>query len=255
MKFNFLAFSAWATATFCLPLAAQYVLVSGNSLGHPHQEAVLADLGYSVTTVSPFEYGTHSLVGYHAIWLDGFSQYSPGTPGNPGLSADSLISFMNGGGVVLVENPGFGSERLTAYPFGAELLNQYVFGNSIRILDSTSPVFAGVDAAGLSGWIDPPSTAGFFAGGPGSFHGVADTGTAGEWTTLVRSVGAGYLVYTDQPMGLRIETAGSGLDSAEVRFLNNVIAIPEPRSAALLLLGFGALPLLRRARRRAPPCG
>jgi hypothetical protein len=231
---------------------AESVLLSGNSLGNPHQLEVLAGLGYDVTVVSPFDYGKQDLSGYGAIWLDGFSQYSPGTPGNPGLSAASLVSFMNAGGTVFIENPGFGSESLGQFPFGAELINRFENHDTIRITDSLNPLFAGVTSAGLSNWGNPASSTGAFDSNTGSFQGIADSGTAGEWITLEKEVGAGRLIYTDQIVGRRIESANSPLNSSEVQFLNNALAVPvpEPSSIALFVFATFALVASRRGIRR-----
>ncbi|HVY71541.1 MAG TPA: hypothetical protein VHH73_16530, partial [Verrucomicrobiae bacterium] len=111
------------------PGRAQAVLVSGNSMdgSSPAFTTPLNTLGFTCTFVGSGDFGTTSLAGYSAVWLDGFSQYSPGTPGNPGLSASALTSFMNAGGVVIVQNPGFGSEAISLYPFGNELTWEFTY--------------------------------------------------------------------------------------------------------------------------------
>ena len=121
-KLSIAFFSGILLAAPLAPLSAQNVLISGNAMNaNSGMTTALTSLGASYTVVSPFDFGTTSFTGYNVIWLDGFSQYSPGTPGNPGLVSANLISFMDTGGVVFVQNPGFGSERFAAYPFGSEL--------------------------------------------------------------------------------------------------------------------------------------
>jgi hypothetical protein len=226
--------------TTCLAIQsrAQAVLVSGNSFGGSNTTFTdaLNTLGFSYTFVSSVDLGTTSLNGFSAVWLDGFSQYSPGTPGNPGLSAANLTSFMNSGGVVIVQNPGFGSEALPLYPFGNELTAE--FNNSpgfdtIQLTAPLHPVNAGLTSSGLSNW--GPSAYGRFTGSVGSFTGISDDGTAGEWITLYRAVGAGALIYTQQGLSQRIAATG---DAQALQFLDNAVSlstVPEPAVTGLLL--------------------
>jgi hypothetical protein len=235
-------------------MRAQNVLVSGNTFGQPSQLSAIDSLGYNYTFVSPANFGSTSLSGYSAIWLDGFSQYSPGTPGNPGLSSTALVNFMNAGGVVFVQNPGFGSDSLASYPFGGELSATFSFPpaeNTARITSPQNPVNANLTTAGLSGW--NPSAYGYFTTA-GSFAGVSDNGTSGNWLTLVRPVGSGELVYTEQGVAQRLEADPS--DPQSLQLLRNVLGlenVPEPGSLGLLLAGgAGWLGCRRLARSRRP---
>jgi hypothetical protein len=234
---------------------AQKVLVSGNSFddSNPAFTGPLATLGYDYSFVGADSFGAANLAGFSAVWLDGFSQYSPGTPGNPGLVAATLTSFMNGGGVVLVQNPGFGSESLANYPFGNELSATFNYPpgeNTIRIIAPASPVNAFLTGAGLSSWT-PASAFGVFVSGTGSFTGITDNGTAGNWITLTRPVGAGALIYTQQ--GISQSLINDADDVAALRFLDNVVglaAIPEPNPSLLLLAGMAGLFVWKRSRSR-----
>jgi hypothetical protein len=219
---------------------AQNVLVSGNTFGgdSPQFSAAIDSLGYNYTFVSPANFGATSLSGYSAIWLDGFSQFSPGTPGNPGLSSANLVNFMDAGGVVFVQNPGFGSDSLSSYPFGGGLGAAYTYPpgeNTVRLTGPQSPVNANLTGAGLSGW--NASAYGYFTS-VGSFTGVSDNGTSGNWLTLVRPVGAGELVYTEQGLAQRLEADPT--DAQALQMLGNVLGlenIPEPSPGAMLAAG------------------
>ena len=240
--------------SFVSPLAtsarAQNFLLSGNVFGgsDPAFTGALTSLGLTPTYVSPFNYGNADLSGFSAVWLDGFSQFSPGTPGNPGLSAANLVSFMVAGGVVLVQNPGFGSEPLSAYPFGNELSASFTYPpgeNTVRPIASAGPINLHLTSAGLSGW--NPSSYGILST-IGSFTGVSDNGTANNWVTVVRPVGAGMLVYTEQGLAQRL--LADPTDPQALQFVGNVVglaAVPEPSATALVWsLGLGALLAVRR---------
>ena len=232
---------------------AQNFLLSGNVFGgsDPAFTGALTSLGLTPTYVSPFNYGNTDLSGFSAVWLDGFSQFSPGTPGNPGLSAANLVSFMVAGGVVLVQNLGFGSEPLSAFPFGNELGASFTYPpgeNTVRPIASAGPINLHLTSAGLSGW--NPSSYGILST-IGSFTGVSDNGTANNWVTVVRPVGAGMLVYTEQGLAQRL--LADPTDPQALQFVGNVVglaAVPEPSATALVWsLGLGALlALLRRSK-------
>ena len=243
---------AFVTLVFAAaPSHATTLLVSGNALGQPSTNLsnAVAGLGLQATYVAPANFETTSLTGFDAVWLDGFSLYGTGN-----WSAN-LMAFMNGGGKVFVQNPGFGSEGLSAYPLGAQLNAVYTYPpgqETIAIVDTTSPVGSnhavnqGLTNVGLSNW--GASAYGYFDT-IGSFTGLTTTGTAGQWISIVSPVGAGYLVYTQQGVGQYLgsdSNPGSGSQAAQ--FLDNVVTlqsnqIPEPSSISLCLLGLGLLGL------------
>jgi len=215
---------------------------------NPGMTAALNSLNVSYTVVGPQNFATTSFTGYNVIWLDGFSDYSPGTPGNPGFSSANLVSFMNAGGVVFVQNPGFGTESLSSYPFGSELGDQYMPTglDTIRITNPSSPVNANLTSASLSNW--GPSAYGTLSINS-SFSGVTDTGTDGDWVTVVLPVGSGELVYTEQGISERLNSNPG--DPGAVQFLGNVIglATPEPSSLALMAAAGVVLVVSRKIRR------
>src|SRR3954454_21192956 len=102
---------------------AANILVSGNSMdpSNTNLTTAIAGLGHQAVFVAPVNFAATSLAGFDAVWLDGFSQYGAGNwPAN-------LVAFMNAGGNVFVQNPGFGSEPLSTYPLGAQLTAIFTF--------------------------------------------------------------------------------------------------------------------------------
>lgn len=235
------------------PSQATKMLVSGNAMSDSSTNltTVISDLGIQATFVAPYYFASTSLSGFDAVWLDGFSNYGTGT------WSDNLMAFMNGGGKVLVQNPGFGSEGFSSYPLGAQLSAAYTYPpgqNTISIVDTTSPLGAnhpvnqGLSNAGLSNW--NTSAYGYFTS-IGGFTALSTTGTAGQWISIVNPVGAGYLVYTQQGISQYLggsSNPGSGSNAAV--FLNNVVtlssnnAIPEPDGIGLFVLGLGLVGLM-----------
>lgn len=240
--FFLIAAGALASAA---PASGARILISGNAMyAGSNFDSAIQTLGDQVTYVDPQDFGTVDLSGYNMVYLDGFSQFSPGTPGNPGLVAQTLNDFMAAGGSVLVQNPGFGSDALSLYPSGGELSASYTYPpgeNTIRITDSSSYLNAGLTDAGLSGW--NASAYGIFTD-IGSFHGVTDNGTAGDWITIEKGVGAGHLIYTEQGFAQRLSADPS--DAQALGFLANATPVPEPATLTVFAL---ALPFLRRRRR------
>src|SRR5262245_40177093 len=117
---------------------ADLILVSGNNMDSTGPlPGILTSLGYSSTFVAPSSFNTATIhfSGVKAGWLDGYSAFT-------NLRSSDLISFMNNGGNVFVQNPGFGTQPLSAYPFGSELTNVFASGETVRILDFSSPVGA-----------------------------------------------------------------------------------------------------------------
>ncbi|MCX7096534.1 MAG: PEP-CTERM sorting domain-containing protein [Methylococcales bacterium] len=225
---------------------AANILVSGNSMSQSNTNltGAIAGLGHTAAFVAPANFAGTSLAGFDAVWLDGFSLYGMGS-----WSAD-LLTFMNNGGNVFVQNPGFGSESLSQYPLGAQLSANFTYPpgeNLISIVDTISPlganhaVNAGLTNAGLSQWA-LASAFGYFSN-IGAFSGLTSTGTAGEWVTIATKVGAGHLVYTQQGVSQYLSNPGPSSDAA--RFLDNVVtlttSVPEPSSMTLLLLSFGLI--------------
>lgn len=231
---------------------ATNVLISGNAMSQSNSNLVnaVAGLGLQATYVAPSSFVATSLAGFDAVWLDGFSQYGSGTwPAN-------LVTFMNGGGKVFVQNPGFGSESLPTYPLGAQLAAVFTYPpgqDTISIVDTSSPpganhsVNQGLSNAGLSQW--NASAYGYFSN-IGGFTGLTNTGTVGQWVTIVSPVGAGYLVYTEQGVSQFLGSPGNpGAGSDAARFLYNVVTlnlnpVPEPPMLSLFLVGL-AVGMLR----------
>jgi len=227
---------------------AANILVSGNSMYqfNTYLTGAIAGLGHTAVFVAPSNFASTSLAGFEAVWLDGFSQYGAGS-----WSAD-LLAFMNTGGNVFVQNPGFGSESLSQYPQGTQLTANFTYPpgeNLISIVDAISPlganraVNAGLTDAGLSEWV-PASAFGYFSN-IGAFTGLTSTGTAGQWVTIATQVSAGYLVYTQQGVSQYLSNAANpGPNSDAARFLDNVVTlanVPEPSTMTLVLLGFGLI--------------
>ncbi len=217
------------------PARAAQVVASGNSMDSSNAgfTASLARLGHTYTFVPTGSFTSTSLAGFDAVWLDGFSFYGGG------LSAQ-LTGFLNGGGTVLVQNPGFGTEPISDYPLGSSLTPVYTFPpgeNLVRIADPAHPVNAGLTQGALSGW--SPSAYGFFTT-VGGFTVLTDNGTSGESITIAQAVGAGTLVYTQQGISERLATTS---DPAALLLLDNIIptAVPEPGVFGLLVLGAGTV--------------
>ncbi len=226
-----------------LPVRAAQVLVSGNSMDSSNSgfTTALNTLGNTYTFVPPSGFLGTSLGGFTVVWLDGFSLY------NSGLNT-KLTDFLNAGGTVLVQSPGFGSESISEYPLGATLSAVYSYPpgeNLIRLAAPGNPLNAGLTEAGLSNW--NPSAGGYFTAA-GDFTVVTDNGAIDQLITLERNVGAGTLVYTQQGISQRLSGVS---DPAALRLLHNVIqtAVPEPGMIGLFVLGAGMLTTGLRAKR------
>lgn len=226
---------------------AATILVSGNSMDQSNSNltGVIADLGHTAVFVAPSNFASTSLAGFDAVWLDGFSQY--------GTRAwqQNLLAFMSTGGNVFVQNPGFGSEPLSEYPLGASLTASFTCPlgeNTITIVDTTSPLGAnhavntGLTNAGLSNW--GPAACGYF-NDIDTFSGLTNTGTPGQWVTILAEVGAGFLVYTQQVVSQYLSgLTNPGPSSEAARFLDNVVTltpVPEPSTMTMLPLGLGLI--------------
>jgi hypothetical protein len=176
---------------FTSPAPADLILLSGNNMDpNGALPGIITSLCHSSAFVSPssFDGSTINFSGVKLVWLDGYSNFA-------NLGSSNLINFMNNGGNLLVQNPGFGTQPASAYPFGSEIANVFLSSDTVRITNTTHPLNAGLTDAGLSGWNF--ATDGFF-GTIGSFTAISDNGTTGAAVTLVRHVGAGFLIYTDQ---------------------------------------------------------
>ncbi len=188
MKSNRVRFLALAMLTAC-PCFPASILLSGNSM--PNTLTLAGNLGKldgnSYTFVDTSLFAGISLSGYDLVWLDGFSQY---------VDLSSLTPYLNAGGRVLVQNPGFGSEPLSAYPGGAALSAIFESKDSVRIVAPDDFLNLGLTNDGLSGW--GPSAYGFFSTVSQGFLVLTDDGTSGESITIRQSSGPGTLVYTQQ---------------------------------------------------------
>lgn len=241
------AFLVIGVLAFANAANAGLILVSGNSMdnSNPIFTTNLAKLSeHTFQFDAPINFASLDLSGFSAVWLDGFSQYT---------SLTSLTPYLNAGGTVLVQNPGFGSEPLTDYPETAGLAATFEAKNAIRIVNPGHPLNAGLSDANLSGWNQ--SAAGFFTGALGGFTALSDDGQADEFITLFRKVGAGNLIYTQQLISQSLSASDLPVDSGQLRLLNNILSIsasaaaPEPSAILLIMVGLGGTAILRRRSR------
>lgn len=207
---------------FFLPIAAQSrnILVSGNGFDHSSNifDTNLDQINHSFTFVDPEALMQTELSRYDAIWLDGFSFFN-------GLWAGTLMTYLNLGGTLFVQNPGFGSNSIDSYPFGDELAAVYTepdFEEQVRIVEPYHPINVLLTDETLSDW-RPVSAYGYFESNIGGFLGISDTGQDGRWVTLVREVGQGFLVYTHQAIIHAMDERGLGEYAAPLQFLRNVL--------------------------------
>jgi hypothetical protein len=244
---------ALAGAMAVAPAAhCQIVGFSGDGFdtSNPLVASALASLPGSFTQIARDGLaGAASAGGYSVLWLDGFSTF-------PNFPTTELTSFVDNGGILLVQSPGLGGNPLSAYPFGSEL-SGLTFAPSagfpagepaVHIVNSANPIMAGLTDAGLT-WQSANAWNASGHAGPsiGSFQGLADNGTAGQWITLARPAGAGEVIYTYQDISRRLADPLNG--AQPLKLLNNIIAAPEPPTAALAAAG-AALLLASRHRRR-----
>jgi len=218
MKFIFrILFCAWFPMQFGF---SGDVLVSGNTFGTVHtvQTDNLNQLGHSFSFFSPSEFSQIALDGFDAIWLDGFSEFNNVRNGD-------LISFMESGGIVLIQNPGFGSESLDQYPFGNELAATYQSEGIASVsLESPSHLLnRGLSEALLSNWA-PTSAAGYFHSGIGSFSPLSKYSDEPDLVSIFREVGQGLLVYTQQPIGQVLKEQDLSVNSGPLMLLNNILS-------------------------------
>lgn len=182
-------------------LLAGDVLASGNSFNpsNANFSANLARLGHTFEFVAQNDFAATSLNGFTAVWLDGFSDFA-------GLSTAALTNFVEAGGVLLVQAPGFGSQSRDTWPGGDSFGNAFTepdFENTIRIQAPNNPVLQGVSNESLSNW--DVSAVGLLSLNNADFTGLADNGSDGNWVIIYRQMGAGFLIYTNQPFGTRLQ--------------------------------------------------
>ena len=125
---------------------------------------------------------------------------------------------------------------MTNYPFGDTLSLHAGQGDTVRIVNAASPVNAGLDDAGLSGWNTSDHTE--FTG-IGSFYGVTDNGTNGYWVTIIRNVGSGYIVYSGQDVSYHIQNGlgPTGAGSPKGVLLNNILSLVAPTGVTQIAAG------------------
>ena len=223
------------------------VLVSG---GQFDATAIgyIQDMGHTVTSVAPTAFSSQSFVGFDAIYLDWQSTYT-------GLSTRTtdLMNFAAAGGNILAEITLVSGNPLPDYPFGGELNIAGTHANNVRIVDGAHPVMNGLTSASLSNWGN--SHHGHYTSNIGSFHGLADTGNAGEWVAVTKQWGFGNITYStiDAVFHMKFGGGATGASSPKGIFINNALtlaAVPEASTYALLagLLGFSFVVIRRRSR-------
>jgi len=215
-----------------LPAFAGSLLVSGNAMNAASTFTDNLDqlTGTTYTIVQPQFFGSESLSGFNVIWLDGFSLYQ---------NLPNLLPWLNNGGTLLVQNPGFGSNSLSEYPSTTGLNISFSNSDTVRILDRTSPFAAGLTSAGLSNW--GSSSYGYFSVVPTGWDVISDDGTSGEDLTIAMNVGAGRLIYTEQGVGEYLSANSFSAGDAPVQFVQDVVAGPEPGTSILIVSGVAAL--------------
>lgn len=225
---------------------ADMVLVSGNSMDSSNPTFVnnLNKLSHTFTFVNPANFASTDLSGFDAIWLDGFSLYTS-------AALARLTPFLLTGKTVLVQNPGFGSEPISDYPFTAGLTATLDGpGTTVHVVTPGDPINAGLTDANLSNWA-PASRFGMFVSVPATYTILTDDGTSNEVVSIVKTTGPGRLVYTEQGISQSLSASDLPLSSGQLTFLNNVLtsAVPEPSSfllAGIVVLGTGLSHVLRR---------
>jgi hypothetical protein len=220
------------------------VLLSGNSFDSSNGTFTgnLAQLAQNAYVfVAPSDFATTAISGFGLVWLDGFSDYA---------SLSSLGPYLAGGGTLLVQNPGFGSNPLSEYPNSAGLLAVFQTSDTVHILAPSDPLNAGLTDGGLSGWGD--SAYGYFSPVPGGFTTLSNNGNSGEAITLSARVGAGWLIYTQQGISQYLSSQDFAAISAPLTLIDNVTSVPEP-SFGFVFCALAAIVGIRSAGRRRRP--
>lgn len=229
-----------------LPAFASSLLVSGNAMNaaSPFTDNLDQLTGTTYTIIQPQSFDSESLSGFSVIWLDGFSLYQ---------DLSTLMPWLDNGGTLLVQNPGFGSDSLSEYPSTTGLSINFSVSDTVRILDQTSPFAAGLTSAGLSNW--GSSAYGYFSVVPNGWDVISDDGTSGEDLTIAMNVGAGRLIYTEQGVAEYLRANSFSAGDAPVQFVQDVVDTPEPGTpepGTSVLTAFGVAALALGVRRLRP---
>jgi len=207
--------------------------VAGDSfnLGELSYRQALESSGHSFRVLPDFS--AASLQGLDAVWLDGFSTF---TGGPLDLAAPSLEAFVRAGGTLLVQSPGFGLESADEFPFADGVIATTTASEAtIRNMQVGGWLRAITDAQ-LSGW-PTPEVSGHFTS-IGTFTGLADNGTPGQWVTIGAFADNGPVIYTFQDIS-RLMFDPRAPDA--IALLNSILPVPEPSTLALVALGGVAL--------------
>ena len=214
--------------------------VAGDSfdMSNPAYVSKLESSGHQFVEIANFN--PETIMNLDAIWLDGFSAFFFT---DLDLSSPNLTAWVQNGGTLLVQSPGFGAESADQYPFGHDLTVQLAPSeNTIRIRQS-EPWLKGVTDAQLSNWNQTEAPGQFLT--IGDWQGLADNGTDGGWVTIGRVEGSGAAVYTFEDISRMMFDPRSG---DAIALLDSIIPVPEPATTTLLVLGAAAIPFLRRRR-------
>ena len=183
------------------PLQAADVLAAGNSLGanDPNFNGNIAQVNHTFTFVTTDVLATTDLTGFEVVWLDGFSSFSA-------IPVAALTQFVEAGGRLIVQSPGFGGNPMADYPLGANLVGVFDPDANfpVRVVAEAHPFNAGLTSESLSGW--NASTVGYFSQN-GDFTAISTTSDPNQAVTLVRELGLGEIVYTQQPLSSVLQQA------------------------------------------------
>jgi hypothetical protein len=218
--------------------------VNGDSFDvtNPAYVAKLQESGHTVIPLNSFS--PTELATLDAVWLDGFSAYDLRGLGFTPENLANINNFVSGGGLLLVQSPGFGFEGAEEYPFASELTVTTAPSEETIRIRVEDPYLDLVTDPDLSGWTQA-GTSGHFVSITG-WTGLADNGTDGDWVTISKNIGSGAAVYTFQDISRMMFEPKS---QEALNLLNSILPVPEPSTYALIGAG-GALLAWISARRR-----
>ena len=228
------------------------VLTVDNGVGWTHIGA-LGLPNVTVTEVSSAAFATTDLGAYDVLFIgETFRDGSVSVPAQDTLDAlaarkaDIGAWVSAGHGVVALPEP-IGNSRFAWLPDALMPTFGTVYTDSVRVVDPSHPVMAGLTSASLSNW--GTAAHGVFTS-PGGFSVLADDGF-GNPITLATQYGQGRIVVTAQDALFHFYYNGS--KTAQFTLVQNAVnwVAPVPLPASVLLFGPAFAGLVTSKRKRA----